>query len=78
LDRVAQLHGLSDGANLVAMLAPVTEQVGRLYDALDADERPRLPHDPVLLNERLAAAGLQDIEAAARRIAAWRGGDYPA
>ena len=30
LDRVAQLHGLSDGANLVAMLAPVTEQVGRL------------------------------------------------
>ena len=78
LGRVAQLHGLADGEALVAMLAPVTAQVGRFYDALDADERPRLPHDPVLLNQRLAAAGLRDIEAAARRIAAWRGGDYAA
>ena len=78
LDQVAHLHGMADGAALVAMLAPVTEQVGRLYDALDADERSRLPHDPVLLHARLEAAGLRDIEAAARRIAAWRGGDYPA
>ena len=78
LARVAQLHGLADGEALIGMLAPVTERVGRFYDALDADERPRLPHDPVLLNERLAAAGLRDIEAAARRIAAWRGGDYAA
>ncbi|MFE8583188.1 bifunctional [glutamine synthetase] adenylyltransferase/[glutamine synthetase]-adenylyl-L-tyrosine phosphorylase [Sphingomonas sp. NCPPB 2930] len=78
LDRVAHLHGLADGAALVATLAPVTARVGQCYDALDADERPRLPHDPVLLGERLVAAGLRDIEAAARRIAAWRGGDYPA
>ncbi|MDQ1230103.1 bifunctional [glutamine synthetase] adenylyltransferase/[glutamine synthetase]-adenylyl-L-tyrosine phosphorylase [Sphingomonas sp. SORGH_AS_0879] len=78
LGRVAQLHGLADGEALVAMLAPVTAKVGRFYDALDVDERPRLPHDPVLLNQRLAAAGLRDIEAAARRIAAWRGGDYAA
>ncbi|GAA3249209.1 hypothetical protein GCM10020258_03120 [Sphingomonas yabuuchiae] len=78
LGRVAQLHGLPDGDALIAILAPVTERVGCFYDALDADERPRLPHDPVLLNARLAAAGLHDIEAAARRIAAWRGGDYPA
>ncbi len=78
LTRVAQLHGLADGDALVAMLAPVTAQVGRFYDALDADERPRLPHDPVLLHERLIAAGLRDTEAAARRIAAWRGGDYAA
>ena len=78
LDRVAQLHGLVDGEALVDMLAPVTAQVGCFYDALDADERPRLPHDPVLLHERLAGAGLKDVEAAARRISAWRGGDYAA
>ncbi|MET4896455.1 bifunctional [glutamine synthetase] adenylyltransferase/[glutamine synthetase]-adenylyl-L-tyrosine phosphorylase [Sphingomonadaceae bacterium jetA1] len=78
LDRVARFHGMADGEALIAMLAPVTQTVGRLYDALDADERPRLPHDPVLLDARLAAAGLRDTEAAARRIAAWRGGDYAA
>ncbi|WP_230483228.1 bifunctional [glutamine synthetase] adenylyltransferase/[glutamine synthetase]-adenylyl-L-tyrosine phosphorylase [Sphingomonas sp. Leaf21] len=76
--RVARLHGLADGDALIAKLAPVTERVGRLYDALDADERPRLPHDPVLLDARLTEAGLRDTEAAARRIAAWRGGDYAA
>ena len=76
--RVARLHGLADGEALIATLAPVAAQVGALYDALDADQRPRLPRDPVLLNARLAAAGLADIEAASRRIAAWRGGNYPA
>ncbi|PAX08691.1 bifunctional [glutamine synthetase] adenylyltransferase/[glutamine synthetase]-adenylyl-L-tyrosine phosphorylase [Sphingomonas lenta] len=78
LDRVARLHGLESGAALLDLLRPHVEAVGRIYDGLE-DERPaRLPLDPVLLGEALERAGYAETDAPAQRIAAWRGGAYPA
>jgi glutamate-ammonia-ligase adenylyltransferase len=77
LDRVAHLHGLATGADLLALLAPQVERVGRVYDALDDRRRPALSRDPETLAATLEAAGF-DPDAAIRRIAAWRGGSYPA
>ncbi len=64
LDNVAQLHGLGDGAALLALLAPHVAAVGALYDKLDG---------PV----RIATADFAvfpDPESAQRRIADWRSG----
>jgi [glutamine synthetase] adenylyltransferase / [glutamine synthetase]-adenylyl-L-tyrosine phosphorylase len=71
LDGVARLHGLSDGAALVALLRPQVEATARIYDALDAGEAEALPDDPAAL---AAAVG----EGAARRVASWRAATYPA
>jgi [glutamine synthetase] adenylyltransferase / [glutamine synthetase]-adenylyl-L-tyrosine phosphorylase len=62
LDGVARLHGLKDGAALVALLRPQVEATARIYDALDAGEAEALPDDPAAL---AAAVG----EGAARRPA---------
>lgn len=78
LDRVARLHGLGDGADLLALLAPHVAATGRIYDALDDEVRPALSRDPVVLADDLRAAGFADTEGATQRIAAWRGGAYPA
>jgi [glutamine synthetase] adenylyltransferase / [glutamine synthetase]-adenylyl-L-tyrosine phosphorylase len=71
LDGVARLHGLKDGAALVALLRPQVEATARIYDALDAGEAEALPDDPAAL---AAAVG----EGAARRVASWRAATYPA
>ncbi|WP_414902710.1 bifunctional [glutamine synthetase] adenylyltransferase/[glutamine synthetase]-adenylyl-L-tyrosine phosphorylase [Sphingomonas flavalba] len=73
LDNVAALHGLADGAALVARLAPHVERVGHVYDALDDGSAPRLPRDPALLAAALAKAGFV-TDAAATRITRWRDG----
>jgi glutamate-ammonia-ligase adenylyltransferase len=73
LDNVARLHGLEDGAALIALLAPHVEAVGRIYDALDQGRERRLPRDGRALGEELARAGFTG-EAAATRIARWREG----
>ena len=78
LDRVARLHGLANGAALLALLRPRVEAVGRIYDALDAGAPAALPDDPVLLDAALAAAGFDDAAAARARIEAWRGGRFVA
>lgn len=78
LDRVALLHGVDDGAALLARLAPGVAAVGQAYDRLDADAPAALPDDPVMLDAALAAAGFADPGAARGRIDAWRGGRYPA
>jgi glutamate-ammonia-ligase adenylyltransferase len=82
LDQVARLHGVADGAALIALLAPPVAAVARLYDGLDADgggdEDGAMPQDPDRLAERLEQAGFTDGKAAAQRIATWRGGPYPA
>jgi glutamate-ammonia-ligase adenylyltransferase len=78
LDRVARLHGLADGAALLAMLAPHVAAVGRLYDALDAEAPPALPDDPVTLDAALVGMGFATPAAASARIEAWRGGRYVA
>jgi glutamate-ammonia-ligase adenylyltransferase len=70
LHRVARLHGLPAGEDLLALLRPHVEHTARVYDALD--DRPA----PVPSGDRAAAFG--DDEFAATRIAAWRAGTYPA
>ena len=78
LDGVARLHGLADGDALLALLAPTVAVVGAIYDALDDDAPVMLPHDPVVLEEKLALAGFADAPAARARLEAWRAGSYPA
>jgi [glutamine synthetase] adenylyltransferase / [glutamine synthetase]-adenylyl-L-tyrosine phosphorylase len=74
MDNVAQLHGLEGGADLLALLSPHIEAVGRIYDGLDGDERSGLPREPSGLVLELQANGLADAAEIARRIEQWRGG----
>ena len=74
MDNVAQLHGLESGADLLALLSPHIEAVGRIYDGLDGDERSGLPREPSGLVLELQANGLADAAEIARRIEQWRGG----
>jgi glutamate-ammonia-ligase adenylyltransferase len=76
LDRVARLHGVNDGAALLALLGPHVAATAQIYDALDDGPLPTLSHDPVRLAEALAAFG--DVAAAVRRVTVWRSGTYPA
>lgn len=78
LDNVAALHGLADGAALVARLQPHVERVGTVYDSLAGEEEPRLPSDPETLETRLRAAGFDHPGGALRIVEGWRGGGYPA
>ncbi|SFR78078.1 bifunctional [glutamine synthetase] adenylyltransferase/[glutamine synthetase]-adenylyl-L-tyrosine phosphorylase [Sphingomonas jatrophae] len=73
LDGVARLHGVADGAALLALLRGPVERVGTIYDALDDGGAAGLPEAPDALEESLAAAGFADPAAARARIEAWRG-----
>lgn len=81
LDNVAKLHGLGDGAAMIAELATVTQDVASIYDGLIASQRGQgdeavipLSNDPELLAEALGQAGLEQPEALAERVQGWRGG----
>ena len=76
LDAVARLDGLADGAALLAMLEPVTADVGACYDRLVAERAVTtgLPRDDDGLAAALAAAGFAPPDAALRTIAEWRAG----
>ncbi|KTF70014.1 bifunctional [glutamine synthetase] adenylyltransferase/[glutamine synthetase]-adenylyl-L-tyrosine phosphorylase [Sphingomonas sp. HT-1] len=78
LDHVARLHGVADGAALIALLQPQVERVGRIYDALAEAGGGGVSSDPDLLGERLAKAGFADAETPRRIIDGWRGATYPA
>nr|WP_326525093.1 bifunctional [glutamine synthetase] adenylyltransferase/[glutamine synthetase]-adenylyl-L-tyrosine phosphorylase [Sphingomonas sp.] len=78
LDRVARLHGMADGADVLDLLRPHVERVGRVYDALDGEPASRLAVSAEPLTDELVARGFADSQAAAQRIAAWRQGSYPA
>ncbi|MCE2828860.1 MAG: bifunctional [glutamine synthetase] adenylyltransferase/[glutamine synthetase]-adenylyl-L-tyrosine phosphorylase [Sphingomonadales bacterium] len=81
LDRAARLHGLKDGACLIALLQPVVERVGAVYDGLagDEDERQRrFPEERLPLEDQLQAMGYADSAAVAQRIARWRSGQLRA
>jgi glutamate-ammonia-ligase adenylyltransferase len=71
LNGVARLHGLEDGAELLALLAPHVGAIGLLYDALDSDAPQRVP---VAAETELRKAGYADPPAMARRIGDWRSG----
>lgn len=78
LDRVARLHGLDEGPDLIALLREPVETAGRIYDALDDGRAAGLPHEALALAAWLTDAGFQDGAVAAARIAGWRAGRYPA
>jgi len=77
LDAVARLHGVEDGAALLDLLRPAVAQVARSYGSVP-DPVPTLPVAGDILARALGEAGFADPAAAAARIAAWRGGAYPA
>ncbi len=74
LDHVARLHGLDDGAALLALLGPPIEAVGAIYDDLDGPPPEKAPDDPENLKDMLAAAGFSDADHAAQRVTHWRRG----
>ncbi|MFA5989496.1 MAG: bifunctional [glutamine synthetase] adenylyltransferase/[glutamine synthetase]-adenylyl-L-tyrosine phosphorylase [Sphingomonas sp.] len=80
LEAVARLHGVADGAALLALLAPRVAAVGASYDGLEPEGGNALSHDPVRLRAALIAAGFDEVGAAsaAARVEAWRAGAYPA
>ena len=78
LDSLARLHGLGDGAALLDLLRPKVARIGRVYDAIEADPVEHMPAGGAGLSAQLGALGFADADAAARRIAEWRSGTYPA
>ncbi|MBU0866143.1 MAG: bifunctional [glutamine synthetase] adenylyltransferase/[glutamine synthetase]-adenylyl-L-tyrosine phosphorylase [Alphaproteobacteria bacterium] len=76
LDGVARLDGKADGAALLAMLEPVTADVGACYDRIVAERAVTtgLPRDDDGLAVQLLAAGFDPADAALKTIAEWRGG----
>lgn len=80
LDRVAALHGVTDGGALLALMAEPTRQVAAIYDSIEPDHGNALSRDPVRLAEELAAAGFlpDHVATAIAAIETWRAGSYPA
>nr|WP_106639580.1 bifunctional [glutamate--ammonia ligase]-adenylyl-L-tyrosine phosphorylase/[glutamate--ammonia-ligase] adenylyltransferase [Allosphingosinicella vermicomposti] len=74
LDNVAQLHGLSAGAELVGILEPHVARVSAIYGRLSGQEEDRLPRGPDVLEAQLSAFGFADPGAARQRIEGWRAG----
>jgi glutamate-ammonia-ligase adenylyltransferase len=74
LENVARLHGLEDGAALLALVEPAVRRVAGAYDALDGGEGDLLPEGAEPLEARLAAAGFDDPIAARLRVEGWRSG----
>lgn len=74
LDNVAGLHGLADGAALLALVGPHVDRVERIYGLLGGGGARRLPADPAALEASLAQAGFAEAGAARTRIEGWRSG----
>jgi len=74
LDNVAQLHGLTDGAELLDQLRPHVDSAGRIFDSLAPETSARLSNDPDIVARELAQLGFADIEAARRHLGDWRSG----
>lgn len=73
LDNVARLHGLLNGNELIELLRPHVETVGRLYDALDDGQQSGLPVGEAL-ELALASAGFDPPAPARAIVERWRGG----
>lgn len=79
LDNAARLHGLADGAALVAQLRPHVEWVGNNYDRLSPFQPgERLSHDTQKLAGQLTELGFPDVRFAVTRIEKWRHGSVRA
>ncbi|MCR5871747.1 MULTISPECIES: bifunctional [glutamate--ammonia ligase]-adenylyl-L-tyrosine phosphorylase/[glutamate--ammonia-ligase] adenylyltransferase [unclassified Sphingomonas] len=78
LDGVARLHGLDDGGDLLDLLRPHVEAVGRIYDALDSEDGGAGATGAAVGEAGLAEAGFADPAGATRLIEGWRSGRYAA
>lgn len=74
LDRVAQLHGLDKGVELLDLLRPHVERAGALFDGLAPETSGRLSNDPDILLGELRTIGFKDPTMAAVRITGLRSG----
>jgi len=74
LDGVARLHGLADGAALLALLEPHVGRVASLYGGLAPQNCASLAHDAPGLRKQLQGLGFSDPAAASARIEGWRSG----
>ena len=70
---MAHLHGLLDGDELLAELAPHVEQVGEIFDSFLPHERQVLSNDPDI-RHRVAGLGFPRPDVAARHVFNWRSG----
>lgn len=78
LDRVARLHGLAGAGELLDLLRPHVERVGRVYDSLDSEGETRVAVSESGVEQAFGAAGFRDTAASARLVAGWRDARYPA
>ena len=78
LDRVAQLDGMADGAELVDELTRLTAQTGAIYDELigQGSPAPYPQPKPEIRARTLDQMGFDDARALAQRIEDWRDGRY--
>ena len=75
LDRVAKLHGLDDGTQLIALLQPHVDAVGAIYDDLLDDEADAtLPKDSAKLEQVLEESEIPDSKLFAKKVSRWRSG----
>ncbi|MFL6734984.1 MAG: bifunctional [glutamine synthetase] adenylyltransferase/[glutamine synthetase]-adenylyl-L-tyrosine phosphorylase [Sphingomicrobium sp.] len=74
MDEVARLHGLEDGAALLATLEQHVRSVGARFDRLVTESGDRLSSDPDVLRRELSELGFTDVEPPCARIAEWRTG----
>ena len=82
LDRVARLHGLDNGAALIALLEQHVVRVGAIYDGLagegEDDGSRRLADEGLPLHEQLEAMGYADAPPVVTRLTRWRSGQLRA
>lgn len=79
LDRVARLHGLDTGQQLLDLLAPHVDAVGGIYDDLiEPEDSARLPADEEKLAQALADKNLLEGDAFLQAIRRWRSGKVTA
>ena len=74
MDNVAQLHGLTGGDALIALIRPHVERAGAIFDSLAPDERGQLSNDPDILGSELTGIGFSKPDNVARHILNWRSG----
>ena len=74
LDNVAQLHGLTDGAELLSELRPHIECCGEIFDNLSPGAGGTLSNDSDMLQRELTDMGFRDPETAVRYVGDLRSG----
>lgn len=79
LDRVARLHGLNQGTDLLALLEPRVEAVGAIYDDLiGPDDSTTMPQTDQALEAALEKRGVAQTGIFAEKIKRWRSGKVTA